>query len=97
MASQATAIDLRHLTSLAELDRGDGFLDGLIDDFVADLDTIVLQLEEAAAHGDTRAFRNQAHALRSSAAHVGALALFDLCLSWRELDDHALLLRAKSN
>lgn len=95
VASQATAIDLRHLTSLAELDRGDGFLDGLIDDFVADLDTIVLQLEEAAAHGDTLAFRNQAHALRSSAAHVGALALFDLCLSWRELDDHALLLRAR--
>lgn len=95
VASQATAIDLRHLTSLAELDRGDGFLDGLIDDFVADLDTIVLQLEEAAARGDTHAFRNQAHALRSSAAHVGALALFDLCLSWRELDDHALLLRAR--
>jgi two-component system sensor histidine kinase RpfC len=93
MASTAPAVDMRHLGNLAELDRSDGFLDGVIDDFVADLDTIVLQLEEAAAKGDTRTFRNQAHALRSSAAHVGALALFDLCLSWRELDDHALLLR----
>ena len=42
---------------------------------------------------DARTFRDQAHALRSSAAHVGALGLFDLCLSWRELDDHALMMR----
>ena len=68
-----TPVDLRRLGSLAELDSGDGFLDGLIDDFVADLETIVLQLEEAAAKGDARTFRNQAHALRSSAAHVGAV------------------------
>jgi two-component system sensor histidine kinase RpfC len=90
----AAAVDVGRLASLAELDRGDGFLDGLIDDFVADLDAVRQQLETAAAHGDVRAFRSQAHALRSSAAHVGALALFDLCLSWRELDDHALQLRA---
>ena len=43
------------LASLAELDRGDGFLDGLIDDFVADLDTIVVQLEESAAERAMRA------------------------------------------
>jgi two-component system, sensor histidine kinase RpfC len=90
----APAVDLRRLSSLAELDQGDGFVAGLIDDFVDDVGAILLQLEDAAARGDTRSFREQAHALRSSAAHVGAMGLFDLCLSWRELDDHALLMRA---
>lgn len=90
----AEPVDERRLTSLAELDRNDGFLTGLIDDFIADLDLILDQLVRAAADGDARAFRDRAHALRSSAAHVGAMALFDLCLSWRELDDHALLMRA---
>jgi two-component system sensor histidine kinase RpfC len=87
-------VDERRLTSLAELDRDDGFLSGLIDDFIADLDLILDQLASAAREGDARAFRDRAHALRSSAAHVGAMALFDLCLGWRELDDHALLMRA---
>jgi two-component system sensor histidine kinase RpfC len=89
-----TSVDERRLASLAELDRGDGFLSGLIDDFIADLDVILDQLASAARERDARAFRDRAHALRSSAAYVGAMALFDLCLSWRELDDHALLMRA---
>jgi two-component system, sensor histidine kinase RpfC len=88
------ALDRARLASLAELDRGDGFMDGLIADFVADLGALVGQLERASAEGDARIFRDQAHALRSSAAHVGALGLFELCLSWRELDDHALMMRA---
>ena len=86
-------LDTSRLASLAELDRGDGFLDGLIDDFLVDLEAILGQLETAAQRGDARAFRDQAHALRSSAAHLGALALFDVCLGWRELDDHALMMR----
>ena len=93
-AGPAPAIDLRRLASLAELDQGDGFLAGLIDDFLADLEAMQADLERAAVERDVRAFRDHAHALRSSAAHVGATGLFDLCLSWRELDDHALLMRA---
>jgi two-component system, sensor histidine kinase RpfC len=87
------AVDLARIASLAELDNGDGFIDGLIDDFLADLEAILGQLEQASVVADARQFRDQAHALRSSAAHVGALGLFDLCLGWRELDDHALMMR----
>ncbi len=87
-------LDTSRLASLAELDRGDGFLDGLIDDFLVDLEAILGELESAAGRGDARVFRDQAHALRSSAAHLGALALFDVCLGWRELDDHALMMRS---
>ena len=88
------AVDPARIASLAELDSGDGFIDGLIDDFLADLEAILGQLEQASIVADAREFRDQAHALRSSAAHVGALGLFDLCLSWRELDDHSLMMRA---
>jgi two-component system sensor histidine kinase RpfC len=91
------AIDRAKLASLAELDRGDGFLAGLIEDFAADARALLGELERAAAAGDPRTFRDHAHALRSSAAHIGAVALFQLCLGWRGLDDHALLLRAPAD
>lgn len=87
-------LDLGRLASLAELDHGDGFLTGLIDDFVADLDAMLADLGRAAAAGNVRAMRDQAHALRSSAAHIGAVRLFAVCMSWRELDDHALSMRS---
>ena len=45
---------------------------------------------------DARAFRDEAHALRSSAGYVGAAGLFSLCLSWRNLDDDALILRGRA-
>jgi two-component system sensor histidine kinase RpfC len=88
------AIDAAKLASLAQLDRGDGFFAGLIDDFLEEAAGILAELEDSARAGDARAFRDHAHALRSSAAHVGAMAVFGLCLGWRELDDHALLMRA---
>lgn len=89
-----SVLDHSRLASLAELDRGDGFLDSLIDDFVADLDVMLADVARAAAGSNARALRDHAHALRSSAAHIGALALFDVCLEWRDLDDHALIMRA---
>lgn len=87
-------LDPSRLVSLAELDHGDGFLDSLIDDFVADLDVMLADVARAVASSNARALRDHAHALRSSAAHIGALALFDVCLGWRDLDDHALIMRA---
>ncbi len=42
------------------------------------------------ADEDVTAFREAAHALRSSAANVGAGAIFDLCLGWRQTDSAAL-------
>ncbi|MEK0082209.1 ATP-binding protein [Benzoatithermus flavus] len=90
----APALDPAKIASLVQLDRGDGFFAGLVDDFLAEAAGILAELEQAAERGDARTFRDQAHALRSSAAHVGAMAVFALCLGWRELDDHALMMRA---
>jgi two-component system sensor histidine kinase RpfC len=96
LGSARPALDRAKLANLAALDRGDGFLEGLIADFVVDVRGILDQLARAAARGDAREMRDQAHALRSSAAHLGAMRLFELLLGWRELDDHALLLRSSA-
>jgi two-component system, sensor histidine kinase RpfC len=76
-------LDLAHLDRLHQLDASDDFLDGLIRDFIADAEQLVEELEAAALDVDAAAFRDRAHALRSSAAHLGATALFELCLKWR--------------
>ena len=89
------ALDPAKLRNLEALDSGDGFLDGLIDDFLGDAEQIAQRIEAAAAAGRIRELRDQAHALRSSAAYLGATALFELCLGWRDLDDGALAARGK--
>jgi two-component system sensor histidine kinase RpfC len=76
-------LDLAHLDRLHQLDDSDDFLGGLIRDFITDAEQLVEELEAAALDVDAAAFRDRAHALRSSAAHLGATALFELCLKWR--------------
>ncbi len=52
-------------------------------DFIEDAEHLMREIEVAAAAADADAFRDCAHALRSSAAHIGATAIFELCLAWR--------------
>jgi two-component system sensor histidine kinase RpfC len=82
-AQARPTLDLAHLDRLRQLDDCDDFLVDLVRDFIADADQLVEELEAAALNGDAAAFRDRAHALRSSAAHLGATALFELCLKWR--------------
>jgi two-component system sensor histidine kinase RpfC len=97
-------LDPAHLDRLRQLDDEDDFLDGLIRDFIADAEQLVDELEAAALDRDAATFRDRAHALRSSAAHIGATAVFDLCLAWRGIGpddlasqgaDFATLLRSE--
>jgi two-component system sensor histidine kinase RpfC len=89
-------LDEAKLASLARLDTGDGFLAQVIDEFIEDAAGIVDRIAAAAVAGEAHVFRDEAHALRSSAAYVGATALFNLCVSWRNLDDDALILRGRA-
>ena len=68
----------------------------LIEEFLADGRETIERLRAAIEAGDARAFRDQAHALRSSAAHVGGRSVFELCLSWRTIDDAALVMRGRT-
>ncbi len=71
-------LDPEVLASLAALG-GDGFAQTLVRDFLADATQIKRELVEAVGDGDVARFRAAAHALRSSAANIGARRIFDLC------------------
>ena len=76
-------LDPELLERLRQLDEQDGFVSQIIDDFIVDAEQLIAELGTAAGALDVATFRDRAHALRSSAAHIGARALFELCLGWR--------------
>jgi two-component system sensor histidine kinase RpfC len=85
MAGALPVLDQDSLERLRQLDDQDGFVVAVISDFLEDADQLVRQIAQAAAERDADTFRDCAHALRSSAAHIGATAIFDLCLGWRRI------------
>ena len=95
-AETPSPLDEARVASLVALDAGDGFFAKVVEDYLADAASLIAALQMDAAAGKAGAFRDSAHALKSSSAHVGATALFERCLGWRNLDDHALMLRARA-
>lgn len=86
VAAGTPVLDRTYVDRLRQLDDEDGFLEAVIGDFIADADELAMQLEAAAEQGDSVAFRDCAHAIRSSAAHIGATSVFEMCLTWRHVD-----------
>lgn len=64
---------------------GPQFANELMEDYLHDAEVIIGRIISTARRGDLAAFRNEAHALQSSSANVGAVALSALCGPWREL------------
>jgi two-component system sensor histidine kinase RpfC len=81
---QAAPVDAQALAELAALG-GNAFVVQVIDEFIADTEGIVANLEEAAAERDVHRFRAESHALCSSAANLGVTALRTLCYPWQHI------------
>ncbi|MBV1799445.1 hybrid sensor histidine kinase/response regulator [Siccirubricoccus sp. G192] len=66
---------------LADLEAlgGSEFVAGLAEDFLREAAQVLQALQAAAGKGDVRRFRAEAHALRSSAANMGAKLVYELC------------------
>jgi len=79
------AIDRRTLGSLGELG-GEEFVDELCRQFIDDARGVLRRLAATVQAQDVPGFREQAHALRSAAANIGAQRIFEMCLGWREID-----------
>jgi len=86
---QAPALDLHTLADLHELG-GAGFVGMLVEEFKRDGAVVMAQLSGACHDRDVRAFRTRAHSLCSIAANVGARALRDLCLPWKDVSESML-------
>ena len=82
--SKEAAIDLDTIDALENLG-GKEFVDELASQFLDDAADILRQLSDITAAGDTLAFREQLHALRSAAANIGARGIYEMCLAWRQV------------
>lgn len=94
-AALRQVLDLVHIERLRALDQDDNFFNDVISDFIEDAEMLIGELEHAAMAADSLAFRDRAHALRSSAAHMGATGIRDLCLTWRDFGPNELAARGK--
>ena len=86
-------LDLTHIERLRDLEQDDNFFNEVVADFLEDADTLIDELERSALMADSLTFRDRAHALRSSAAHMGATGIRDLCLAWRDFGPNELAAR----
>jgi two-component system sensor histidine kinase RpfC len=80
-------LDVHTLADLLALG-GPAFVALLIDEFKRDGAAIMARLGESGQ--DAPLFRARAHSLCSIAANVGARALRDLCVPWKDLSESAL-------
>lgn len=78
-------LDARALGELEKLG-GRDFVRDIVAQFVGDAAAVLASLTAAVTERDPKAFREQAHALRSCAANVGAQNVYRMCLAWRDLD-----------
>lgn len=75
-------------TTIAELEElgGQDFVQDLVDAFIADAAEVLRSLHEAVEAREPSVFREQAHALRSGAANIGARGMYEICLTYRNID-----------
>ena len=60
-------------------------MSSLIADFLHDGEHLLRELREAAVKRRTREFRDIMHGLRGSAVNIGAMSLYHLLLSYRDI------------
>jgi two-component system sensor histidine kinase RpfC len=88
------SVDLKTLEDLEQLG-GRTFVVDLVSQFSQDSTQLVRSLRDSVAEEDPRRFRELAHALRSSAANVGATKVFELCLALRAVTPNELALEGE--
>ncbi len=77
--AKAAILDPEKLKELRTLGEGSDFFETLMRDFAEDARILSDELEKSVNGRDVPAFRDANHALRSAAANIGALRIFNLC------------------
>lgn len=88
-------IDDATLESLRKLG-GEDFVKEVMSQFISEGVLTMFKVAQAVSEADSVEYGAQVHALRSSAANVGARRLYKLCLEWRELSREELLASGSS-
>ena len=87
-------VDTSRLEDLERLG-GCGFVVDIVSQFSRDSAQLLHLLSSATHREDVQAFREAAHALRSSAANVGATNVFETCLALRTITPEQLALEGE--
>jgi two-component system, sensor histidine kinase RpfC len=88
-SATATEFDMSKLNYLEDIG-GREFVSNLVTQFSLDSSQLLQRLGDSAANEDLREFHEALHALRSSAANVGATRVFESCLSLRSVTGQML-------
>ena len=80
-AGNEPAIDAETIENLRQLAGDDKFVDEVIQDFIEDAEFALGAIEGALDPLSVGGFRDNVHALRSSSANIGAMRIFNLCVS----------------
>ncbi|MDP2355776.1 MAG: hypothetical protein Q8M31_06905 [Beijerinckiaceae bacterium] len=83
-------IDLATLESLRKLG-GEDFVKEVVTQFISEGVVTLFKVAQSIGSLDVSEYAAQVHALRSSAANVGARRLYRLCLDWRELSESQIV------
>lgn len=86
---EPVSLDLEALNDLFGLG-GKDFVRELADQFIIDASAVMMRVVEAVAEMDVQKFREEAHALRSCSANLGARRIYQKCLEWRDITPHDL-------
>jgi two-component system sensor histidine kinase RpfC len=78
-------LDEAAVEALRALGAGSDFFNDVIENFRSDVREILDDMARATAKRDLRAFRDHAHSLRSSAAHIGAVRFYRTLFALRDL------------
>ncbi|HVI28025.1 hybrid sensor histidine kinase/response regulator [Hansschlegelia sp.] len=87
--ARRAVVDKRTLSDLEDLG-GREFVGDLVGEFIGEAAGVLKALQQAVQMGEPSAFREQAHALRSGAANIGARGIYEICLSCRNIDAREL-------
>ena len=101
MADRIAASKIENLIdrgALADLESlgGHAFVSGLVSQFSDDAAELLSSLRAAVAEEDVQRFRDAAHALRGSAANLGAARVFEACLALRAITPSQLALEGEA-
>jgi two-component system, sensor histidine kinase RpfC len=92
--SATALINESQLADVASLSDKPEFLKSVIDQFMSDVQTLLDQMRECARAGSYEALKDHAHAVKGSAASIGAVHLAKACEDLRRLPNSELRTRA---
>jgi two-component system sensor histidine kinase RpfC len=93
---EVPVIDAEILANLEELGSSPAFLEKLIGVFIADNAALMAKIEAALGARNVAEFRAHVHAMKGSAASMGATRLTRLCASFGQLSDAEIKLQSPS-